>query len=145
MDIRWSRIFAATIAVVAIAMLLTQPETVTEINAATGTVRTRRIFAGLLKGAWKESPTWVSERARHLGVVTGHEWQLLSKHSHIGFIVSRGCSKAPVSYQLRSVPEDEIPEEQRDTFVRQFAEATEKEREAILRQLYKSLTSTDPL
>ena len=143
MDFRGGRIITVTIAAMAIAMLLTQPESITEINAGTGSVRTRRTFIGVLKGAWKESPTWVSERAKHLGVATDHEWQILSQRSHVGPIVSRGCSKAPASYQLRNIPEDEIPEEQRDAFIRRFVEASEKEREAILRQLYESLASTD--
>jgi hypothetical protein len=124
-------------------MLLTQPESTTEINAGTGSVRTRRTFAGVFKDAWKESPTWVSERAKHLGVATDHEWQFLSQRSHVGPIVSRGCSRAPASYQLRDILVDEIPEEQRDAFVRRFIGATEKERKAILRQLYESLASTD--
>ena len=143
MDIRWGRIFTAMIAMVAIVMLLTQPERVTEINAATGALRTRHIFAGVLKGAWKESPTWVSKRAEQLGLATDHQWQHLGSRSHVGPIVTRGCARAPASYQLRGFPDDDIPEDQRNAFVRRFVEAPEKEREAILQQLIESLWPTD--
>ena len=143
MKFRWSRILAAMFIMLAAAFLLTWSETITEINAATGSMRTRSTFAGFLKGAWKESPTWVSERAKDVGLATDHEWQHFGSSRHVGLTISKGCSRAPVSYQLRSVRNDEIPEEQRDAFVRRFIGATEKEREAILRQFYDSLSSTN--
>ncbi|HEY1121090.1 MAG TPA: hypothetical protein VGE67_05800 [Haloferula sp.] len=135
MKFRWGRIFAATAVVVCIAMILPD-ETVTEINAATGTSRSRRTFAGFVKGAWKESPTWVSQRAASLGIATNDQWRLLSTRRHVGITYSLGCGKAPVSYDLKYVPENAVPEEQRDAFVRQFAAATEKEREEILRRVF---------
>jgi hypothetical protein len=143
MQFRWGRILVATTAVVSIAILC-PVETVTEINAATGSTRTRGTVAGFIKGSWKESPTWVSERAKDLGIATDREWQRLGSSRLVGFTISNGCSRAPVSYQLKSFPGDEIPEEQRDAFVRRFAGAPEKERQAILRQLNESLASTDP-
>jgi hypothetical protein len=135
MSFRWGRIFAATAAVVCVAMILPD-ETVTEINAATGTFRSRRTFAGFIKGAWKESPTWVSQRSASLGIATNDQWQFFSTRRQVGITYSRGCGKAPASYDLKYVPEDEIPEEQRDAFVRRFVGATEKEREEILRRIY---------
>jgi len=134
MNFRWGRILAATAAAVCVAMILPH-ETVTEINAATGTFRTRRTFAGFIKGAWKESPTWVSQRAKHLGIATNDQWQFFSIHRYVGITYSRGCAKAPASHNLKYVSEEEMTEEERDTFVRQFVGATEKERIELLRQL----------
>jgi hypothetical protein len=130
------------IAVVTFAMLCPD-ETITEINTGTGSTRTRRTYAGLVKGAWKESTTWVAERAKKQGLPTDNDWQLLSSRRHVGVIISRGCGKTPASYQLKAMPEDLIPEEQRDAFVRRFVEAPEKEREAILRRLFDSFASAN--
>ncbi|MEK7953892.1 hypothetical protein [Luteolibacter soli] len=127
-------------------LVLTRSESITEINAATGNIRTRTTVAWLWKGAWKESSTWVSERAKHLKVPTENKWQTLGIVRQFGTSISRGCNRAPVSYLLTNLREEAVAEGQRDEFVRQFAGATENEREEILRQLLRgeSLSSTHP-
>lgn len=145
MNFKQGRTVIIGISLAVIAILSTRFDTVSEMNAATGAMRTRSGSAWLPKGPWKETPTWASERAQRLGIDTRHEWQFLgSRHRFMG-LVSRACGDAPASHRLQYVTEEEMTDEQRDTIVRRFTAATEEEREAILDQLFRGelLSSAD--
>jgi hypothetical protein len=133
MNFKRGRIVILGITLTVIALLSTRVDTVSEINAATGAIRTRSGFAFLPMGPWKETPTWASERAQRLGIDTSHAWQYLgSRHRFMG-LLSRACGDTPASHVLKYL-EEEIPEDQHDAFVRQFAAATEVERDAMIKQ-----------
>ena len=134
------------IAMAALAVVVAvHSETWTEINRATGAMRTRKTHGWIFARPWVETPTWVSVRAAGLGLKTDSEWQLLT-HLHSNLIVtSRGCGLSPVSYYLQgqhSDPDD-LSDAERDRFVISFVKGTEADREELIRK-HQDSTFAEP-
>jgi hypothetical protein len=111
-------------------------ERYSEANRATGAIRTRTTRALVFKGGWKEKPTWLSERAKELGLNSDHQWQYLGRRTTTHFIwVSRGSGKTPASFPIRYLDPEDLSQEQQDQFVARFVQGTEKEREDLIRQI----------
>ena len=129
-----SSLFIAVIAVV-ILLVCTFNETRTEINRATGAMRTRSTWLGIVKKPWTETPNWVSSRAAALGVNTDAEWQLLGVRTDGLMTTSRGCNRAPEAYHLSLWKESPLATEDGDRFVLAFTKASESERQKMIEKL----------
>lgn len=115
--------------------IATDKETWSEMNHATGAMRTRSTRALVFDKPWVETSTWVSERAAQLGIDTDSEWQILSYRREYLGIVTRGCGRTPASFQLRFTDESELSQEEQDAFVRNFVKADDPARKTMIREL----------
>lgn len=127
-------LFIAVTAVVILLVCVTK-ETRTEINRATGAMRTQSTRCGIFKSSRREIPNWVSGRAAALGVNTDAEWQLLTVRTDGLLTTSRGCSLAPEAYQLSNWKESPLNPEDSDRFVRAFIQASEAQRKEMIGKL----------
>ena len=118
-----------------LAGIATNHETWTEMNRATGAMRTRSTRAFVFAKPWSATSTWVSERAARLGIDTDSEWQLLSHREMHWGAVAHGCGKAPASFYLRTADESVLSQEEQDDFIRSFVDADEESRERMIHEL----------
>ena len=124
-----------TVVAVVILLICTFKETRTEINRATGAMRTQSTRLGIFKKPWTETSNWLSKRAAALGVNTDADWQLLTVRTDGLMTTSRGCNRAPEAYHLSLWKESPLAPEDADRFVLAFTKASESEREELIRKL----------
>jgi hypothetical protein len=131
------------IAAIAVAILSYCPlkETWTEVNAATGAMRTRNAYFFVFEQPWEGRPTWVSIRAAELGVNTDAEWQQITHHTDRLMLLSHGCSRAPEAYFISLCDESQLTPEQRDRFVIAFTKASEPARKEMIGKLVDGETA----
>lgn len=128
-------VFLFPLALVLLVGIATNRESWTEINTATGAMRTRTTHAVVFTKPWVEKSTWVSERAAQLGINTESSWQLLSHREDNWGMVRRGCGETPASFHFSIPYSPELSQEQEDSFIRSFVKADEETRRKLIREL----------
>ena len=106
-----------------------------EVNAMTGSIRTKMRYAYVFNTPWKVHPTWVEESAARQGVSTEGGWQYLSVVSERLLSTLHECGRAPASYPLSKIGPDFLnlkTTDEIDHFVHDFVFADESKRKEML-------------
>jgi hypothetical protein len=127
---RWIALIAIILFLI---FLSTASERYSEIDPATGAVRTRTTRALVSTSDWIEEPTWLSLRAAELGLSGKTRWQYFHCLKTGFFVIQRGCGQAPESIHVQLLDPAEMESDERDRFVAAFVSGTEEDRAALIR------------
>lgn len=127
---RWIALIAI---ILFLAFLSTASERYSEIDPATGAVRTRTTRALVFTSDWLEESTWLSRRAAELGLSDKSRWQFFNRTKTGFFMIQRASARAPESIHIRHLDLVEIEIEERDRFVAAFVSGTEEQRASLIR------------
>lgn len=125
-----------------LAFLSTATERYSEIDPATGAVRTRTTRALVSTSDWVEEPTWLSLRAVELGLSGETRWQFFNRKRTVFFVIQRASASAPESIHIRHLDPAGMESEERDRFVAAFVNGTEEERAWLIRNFIDGSFST---
>ena len=136
---RWIALIAIILFLV---FLSTASERYSEIDPATGAVRTRTTRALVSTSGWMEEPTWLSLRAAELGLSGETRWQFFNRKKTGFFVIQRASARAPESIDIRHLDPAEMESDERDRFVAAFVNGSEEERASLIRTFYDGSLST---
>lgn len=128
-------LLVSTLFLTAALFFIQTTDTIHEVNAKTGEVRTRVRKAHFFTSPWSVRSTWVADLAKSQGISTGDGWQALSVVSKRFFMTSRACRKAPASYVLAATKPEDLDltsSQEKEQWVREFISGDEFKREKIL-------------
>ena len=122
--------------------LSTASELYSEIDPSTGAIRTRTTRALFFNSDWVEKPTWVSLRAKELGLPGQTRWQFFNSKKTGFFMIQRASGRAPESVHVHLLDPAEMESEERDRFVAAFVEGSEEQRASLIRNFIDGSPST---
>jgi hypothetical protein len=135
MKLSLRKIAVVLIAGLCVAWLATVSDEYFEVNAMTGSTRSRVRYAFVFTKPWTYWTTRAEESARRQGIATDAGWQYLSTRSERLFYRQWACGRAPAAYLIRPISPDDIPGDSADRFdrfVAEFAAADEKVRKGMV-------------
>ena len=136
---RWISLIAV---ILFLAFLSSASERYSEIDPSTGAVRTRTTRALVFTSDWLEKPTWLSLRAKELGLSGETRWQFFHCLKTGFFVIQRGCGRSPESIHVQLLDPAEMESDERDRFVAAFVNGSEEERASLIRTFYDGSLST---
>jgi hypothetical protein len=113
--------------------LSTSSELYSEIDPSTGAIRTKTTRALVFTTHWIEKPTWLSLRAKELGLSGQTRWQFFNSKKTGFFMIQRASGRAPESIHVQLLDPAEMESEERDRFVADFVSGSEEERASLIR------------
>lgn len=122
-----------TAVILFLGVLSTVSELYSEIDPSTGAIRTKTTRALVFTSDWIEKPTWVSLRAKELGLSDQTRWQFFNRKRTGFFMIQRASGRAPESVHLHLLDPAEMEAGDRDLFVAAFVKGSEEERASLIR------------
>jgi hypothetical protein len=125
-----------------VGFLSTASELYSEIDPSTGAIRTKTTRALVFTSDWIEKPTWLSLRAKELGLSAQTRWQFFNSKKTGFFMIQRASGRAPESVHVHLLDPAEMESEERDRFVAAFVEGSEEQRASLIRNFIDGSLST---
>lgn len=124
-----------------LAFLATATVRYSEIDPATGAIRTKTTRALVFTSDWVEKPNWLSLRAKELGLSGRTRWQFFSEKKTGFFVIQQASGRAPESIHVQLLDPSEMDAGERDRFVAAFVSGSENERALLIKNFIEGGSS----